>query len=215
MIDMTWIRVGCVCVAASALALSGCAVEALGGGGSGSPGETSSGAGSTSSSTSGGDVSAAPGGPGEAPYVLVTNKAFPDGPCYYNAQENPPDALFLILSSHPISCDETVPFGADPNDCYDGPMVWEACFAIPTSAPATYDLPAAGVVAAEYTLNPSGPCCGLGSNISSAGTITVSALDSAHASFTISGTNQTMSCTENGPGPNLTTDGTYDAPRCP
>jgi hypothetical protein len=146
----------------------------------------------------------ADGGPSAA---LVVNAADPNSPCYNNASENPPGAVFVLVASQAITCAQTLPPAFDAG-C-NASLVSEFCVGLAPSSLVlgTIDF-TAGVANAGYAYIGGCPeyagCCGGYTNFNKRGTMNITAVNSSSVTFTLSG-----------PDGDATGNGTYTALRCP
>jgi hypothetical protein len=192
-----------------------------GGAGVGSVGATVSGTGGTTVSgtatgtgattVSGTTTGTGAGGGGAESMALLETTFDPSGPCAFNQQNNPPGALFFVVSNVPISCAHDLPDAFATAQCGGKPFVWEVCVAVPPSsiAAGSVDLSSPEVNAEEADAGGCKKnCCGSG-GIFNEGTLTFDAVETSSVTFTFSGVDIMSQWGTVG------LDGTYTAQRCP
>ncbi len=146
-----------------------------------------------------------------APTALVVSSADVNGPCFANESQNRPGWIFLIIASQPITCSQTLP-AALGNPCGEGPMVWEVCVALPSSALAvgTVDFTMGMTNVEEQDTggcsNP-GECCAA-EDLDGLGSVAISASDSSSVTFKLTARGLAGDSS-------VSPDGTYTAMRCP
>lgn len=183
-----------------------------GGTGANGTGAATTGVGGTGGTTTGVGGTGA-GGTGGAPSIaLITPSPSPVSPCYANPQLLPPDPVFLLVASDPLSCAETLPPGLDHMpDPPHGHVAWELCLSFPSSALATgtlIEVPSPGVTGFEIATNGGTTS---GTIVSGPASITFASVDTTQAMVSLQGTNELLSF---GNIP-IDPDGSYLAPRCP